>query len=161
MEPNVIEEQSKPELKAIKITQPLWVGKISGIIHDFCEKVKPLGITYETLYAYFVRTVQFGGDKLEFWVVFEGEEPIAFAHWYVKDLPFRGVVTCDYVYSWNRMSEPVGLLVDALKDFGVRNRSPLFEGFATNDAIAKVIAKAAQKKKMAITRTGAIQLFGR
>jgi len=149
------------ELKIVKITNPNWMGQLGPQIKTFCDKVGTPTITYETLYSYFLRSVQHGGEVAEFHVVFKDDEPLAFAHWFVCDLPHRGVVFCDYVYSWNRMREPVELLLDSFIEFGKKKRAPLYKGTAINDAVYRVFRKAASKKGYEFDVTPLIDFIGR
>ena len=57
------------EFKAVKISNPNWLGSLGPQINSFYEKVQTPTITYETLYTYFLRSVQYGGERAEFWVV--------------------------------------------------------------------------------------------
>jgi hypothetical protein len=163
-ERDVMTEQlvdAQVELSVIKITNPLWVGGISKIIQDFCEKLKVPSISYGTLYAYFCNAVQFGGDRAEFWVALNGKEPVAFAHWYAKGLPHAGMVSCDFIYSWNRSKEPISLLFDKYIEFGIKNNAPLYEGDAINETIFRVFRKVAYKKGYDLTKTELCNFVGR
>lgn len=97
----------------------------------------------------------------EFWVAFQNEQPIAFAHWYVKGLPHSGIVSCDFIYSWNRSKEPISLLLDKFIDFGVISHAPLYEGDAINETIFRVFRKAAFKKGLNLTKTELVNFVGR
>jgi len=117
-------------------------------------------MTYETLYSYFVKTVQYGGDIAEFWVVRQGTEPLAFAHWFVPGLPHRGVAYCDFIYSWNRMREPVIMLFDEFAKFGNRNRCPIYRGTAINETVFRVFRKAASSRGYTLKQTSYIDFLG-
>ena len=150
-----------PEITLVKITNPLWVGGLASVIQDFCGKIKVQSISYPGLYSYFCNTVQFGGDRAEFWVVMQGQQPVAFAHWYVKGLPHAGIVSCDFIHSWNRMSEPISLLIDKYLEFGTKNNAPLYEGDAINEVIFRVFRKSAYKKGLNLTKTELVNFVGR
>jgi hypothetical protein len=150
-----------PETTLVKITNPLWVGALSKVLLDFCSKIKVPSISYETLYAYFCNTVQFGGERAEFWVALNGKEPVAFAHWYAKGLPHSGIVSCDFIHSWNRMAEPISMLIDKYLEFGIKNNAPLYEGDAINETIFRVFRKAAFKKGLNLTKTELCNFVGR
>jgi hypothetical protein len=150
-----------PETTLVKITNPLWVGALSKVLLDFCSKIKVPSISYETLYAYFCNTVQYGGERAEFWVAFNGQEAMAFAHFYAKGLPHRGIVSCDFIHSWNRMSEPISLLFDKYIEFGIKNNAPLYEGDAINETIFRVFRKVAYKKGYDLTKTELCNFVGR
>jgi hypothetical protein len=157
------------DIKLVKVKNPLFVGEIAAQIKDFNDRINISTITYETLYSYFCNTVQFGGDRAEFWIAYtevvENElpkyQPLAFAHWYVKGLPHRGCVYCDFIYSWNRMREPVSQLIDEFIKFGIKNNSPYYEGEAINEAVFRVFRKSAFKKGLEIDRTSLINFLGR
>lgn len=149
------------ELQLTQITNPIWLGQLGPQINTFCSKIQTPTITYETLYAYFSRTVQHGGDIAQFWVVFKDNEPVAFAHWFVCDLPHRGVVFCDYIHSWNRMREPVELLLDKFIEFGKNKHAPIYKGTAINEAVYRVFRKAASKRGYEFEITPLIDFLGR
>jgi hypothetical protein len=150
-----------PEISLVKITNPLWIGGISQVIQDFCGKLKIPSISYAGLYYYFCNTVQYGGDRAEFWVALQGREPVAFAHWYAKGSPHSGIVSCDFIHSWNRLREPISMLVDKYLEFGIKNNAPLYEGDAINEAIFRVFRKAAYKKGLVLTKTELVNFVGR
>jgi hypothetical protein len=153
--------ETQGELKLQKITNPLYLGNIAPNILKFVEKVQPVGITYETLYSYFTNSIQFGGDRSEFWVAFYDGNPVAFAHWMVMPLPHVGKVCCDYIMSWNRAREPIENLLDKFLEFGVNTRSPLYEGYLANEAIFRVFRKAMHKKGVKAEKTEIINSIGR
>ena len=147
------------ELKIGKVTDPVWLGKLGPEIKTFAEKLNLPTITYETLFTYFANTVQFGesaGDKIQFWMVYQddgGFTPVAFAHWFVCGLPHRGVVFADFIYSWNRMREPVVMLLDKFVKFGIENHAPIYKGTAINETVFRVFRKAASKRQANGART--------
>ena len=154
-------EETKDGLKLVRITNPLYLGNIAPNIVTFIEKTKPTGITYETLYTYLGNSIQFGQDKSEFWVAFDGENPIAFAHWLAMPLPHIGKVCCDLIMSWNRKREPVEHLIDKFIEFGKRHNSPLYEAYFVNEPIFRVFRKAAHKKGIMLEKTDIINAVGR
>jgi hypothetical protein len=163
------DEKESIDIKLIKVKNPLFVGEIAGPIKDFNERLKIPTITYETLYSYFCNTVQYGGDHAEFWIAYTDVVengistylPLAFAHWFVKGLPHRGVVYCDFIYSWNRMREPVSKLIDEFIIFGDKNRAPYYEGEAINDVVYRVFRKSAYKKGLELNKTNLTNFIGR
>ena len=54
------------EFKLVKIQNPEWLGYLAPQIKTFLEKAYVPTVTYETLYTYFLRTIQRGGDVAEF-----------------------------------------------------------------------------------------------
>jgi hypothetical protein len=149
------------ELKLIKITQPEWLGYLAPQIKIFTEKLGITTITYETLFTYFLKTIQHGGDIAEFWVVFKEDKPIAFAHWFISSLPHRGLVSCDYINSWNRMREPVEMLMERFIEFGKEKNAPLYSGTATNETLFRVFRKAFKKFGIELDRMEWVEFIGR
>ncbi len=153
------------EFKALKITSPLFLGQMGPLIDKFNKIIKVQGITYESLYTYFAQNIQFGGDRVEFWIVYtgkeEGENPIAFASWFVKGLPYTGMVCCDFLYSSNRMREPVELLHEEFEKFGLKHRAPLYEAYAISEELFRVHKLAATRKGYEITRLKTVNFVGR
>lgn len=149
------------ELTLVKISNPNWLGILAPQIKVFCEKIDLPTITYETLYTYFLRTIQHGGKAIEFWVVLRDNEPVAFGHWFVAGLPHRGVVSCDYIHSWNRMREPIQLLLDKFIEFGKTNHAPIYTGTATNETVFRVFRKAALKIGYKLEKTKLVDFMGR
>jgi len=149
------------EFKAIKITNPLYLGQIGPMIDKFNKIIKIEGITYESLYSYFAQNIQFGGDKVEFWVVYEGDNPVGFGSWFVRGLPYIGRVCCDFLYSSNRKREPVELLVDEFEKFGLKHRAPLYEAYAISEELFRVHKLAATRKGYEVTRLKTVNFVGR
>lgn len=147
--------------KAIKITNPLYLGQIGPMIDKFNKKIDIEGVTYESLYTYFSQNIQFGGDRVEFWVVYEGDKSVGFANWSVRGLPYQGRVCCDFLYSSNRMREPVELLVTEFEKFGLKHRAPLYEAFAINEELFRVHRLAATRKGYEITKLKTVNFIGR
>lgn len=150
-----------PELKIAKITNPNWLGVLGPQIKVFADKLNSPTITYETLYTYFLRTIQHQGDVAQFWAVMKGDELLAFAHWFVCDLPHRGVVFADYIHSWNRMREPVVMLLDRFIEFGIEKHAPIYKGTALNETVFRVFRKAASKRGYVLHRTELVDFIGR
>jgi len=152
-------------MEALKITSPLYLGQIGPLIDRFNKKIQIPGITYESLYAYLAQNVQFGGDRAEFWIVYEGdnpgENPVAFADWFIKGLPHIGKVCCDFLYSSNRKREPVELLITEFEKFGLKHRAPLYEAYAINEELFRVHRLAATRKGYNITRLKTVNFLGR
>ena len=158
----VVENVEKAvEFEIAKISNPNWLGTLGPQIKTFCDKAALPTITYETLYTYFLRTVQHGSGMAEFHVVFKDKEPIAFAHWFVCDLPHRGVVFCDWIHSWNRMRQPIEMLLDKFFEFGKVKHSPIYKGTAINQAVFRVFRKAASKRGYKLEITELVDFIGR
>jgi len=154
-------EEKNEEIKTVRLTNPLALGMIGPFIKSFVEKMDVPTITYETLYTYFVDSIQRGGDVTEFWVVLKGEEPIAFAHWLVKGVPHVGVVYADFIYSWNRMAGPVDALIETLLDFAKRHRCRWITGDAINEVVYKIFEKYAKKNGFEMIRSNRIHWMGK
>lgn len=155
-------EETATVFKAIKVTNPLYLGQIAGVTQEFSKRINVPSITYETLYTYFCNSVQYGGELAEFWVILnDKDEPTAFAHWAVRGLPHRGVVYCDFIYSWNRMSEPISLLLDKFIDFGIKHNCPLYEGTAINETVFRVFRKAASARDYELIKNEFVDFMGR
>jgi hypothetical protein len=150
-------------MKALKITNPLWLGQIGPKIDSFVKKINVAGITYESLYSYFAQSIQHGGEMSEFWCVFDEEQrqPVAFAHWLVRGLPHIGKVYCDFVYSWTKQREPASLLIDKFIDFGKKHRSPIYEGDAINEITFRLFRKTAHDKGYGLEKSGHVNFVGR
>ncbi len=115
-------------MQTVKVTNPLWFGQLGNKVADFTKKLDIPGIVYESLYQYFVSTVQFGKEGAEFaMVVDDDDKPVGFAHWFVKALPHTGKVHLDYIYTWTNHTEPVPMLLDAFLEFSKKNNAPLLE----------------------------------
>jgi len=148
-------------MKVIKITNALWLSQIAPKINDFNKKLKVPGLTYEGLLTYYQQSVQFGGEMLEFWVVFDGVAPVAFAHWMAKAIPYTGTVYLDAIYNWTKQSEPVKLLAKEFHDFGVNRNALIYEANVINDRIFRIFRKYVAKYGIAMEKTTSIQVIGR
>ena len=152
------------ELKAIKITDPTWIGAIGPEIQKFCERVNIEGLDYRALYSYFVESIgrgyiqkmTYGAEAEEFHVVFEEKKPIAFAHWYKRSIPFVGVVSCDYIYSWGFNKQAVKMLLDELVQFSLKHRSPIIQCDFINTRVFNHFKKLGNKLGYTIKETGLI-----
>ncbi len=148
-------------MNAVKITNPLWLGQIAPKINDFAKKMSAPDITYETLLTYYQQVAQFGGDTSEFWIVFDGRTPQAFAHWFAQGLPHIGSAHMDAIYNWAKESEPVKLLMDQYYAFGVGHRCMIYEANLMNDRLFRVFRKYAKKYNIDMEKTERIHSIGR
>ena len=158
---NVIELE--PKLEVIEVTNPRWLGYIAPHINEFYQKTKiqlPT-IRYETLYAYFEQSCGSINIPSEFWVAKKGDDVLAFAHWFKCGLPHTGVVFMDFVYAWNRMREPVQMLIDKYIEFGKKQRSTIYKGTAVNESVFRVFRKAASRRGYNLEKTELIDFLGR
>jgi hypothetical protein len=108
-----------------------------------------------------VQTVQYGGDTVEFWVVQDGNETVAFALWSVRPLPYVGTVYCHFIHSWNRAREPVELLLDEFIKFGTKNNCLYYQADSLSEGLFRVFRKAASKRGYELEKTGVINFLGR
>ena len=154
-------EKREGKLSVERVTNPLFLGYLAPNLKTFIEKTKPIGVTYETFYAYLGQSIQMGGQQSEFWVVYCDDKLSAFAHWFVMPLPHTGKVCCDYIASWNRKREPVQMLLEKFIEFGKKNRCPMYQGYAINETLFRVWRKAAHKLNLGIQRTEIINFVGR
>lgn len=127
-------------MRGVKITNPNWMGYIAPEIKAFFERTNPIGITYESLYTYLVRAVQYGRDKDEFWVVFDDDKPMkVWGHWFVKGIPAIGKVYCDCIYNGEGNVEATRTLLREFVEFGKRNRCTIYEADAVNKKVFRVL----------------------
>lgn len=141
------------ELRAQKITNPRYLVNVAPDVKSYVDKIDSVGVNYEALMSYFYNSVQFGNHtKTEFWVVYEKNKVVGFAHWGVKPPPLHiGHVGCDFIYSHNRRREPIELLVDEFIEFGKTQRCTLYEFTTYNKSIFDVINKAFTEKGLSVT----------
>lgn len=148
-------------MKATQIKNPVWLGQIAPRIEKFVRKLGVESMTYETLYAYLSNSIQYGGGGSEFWVVFNNATPIAAMHFFVRGLPYRGVVCCDFVYSWTNHKGAFQLLADEYMEFGKKMRCPYYEGYAIDERVFRIVNKAFKDRGYDLNNTGMINFLGR
>ncbi len=110
----------------LKISNPLYVANMVPMIQDFLERTTLPNINIHSMVAFFQRTAQLGGEIAELWVAFEDKEPMAFAHWSVRDLPLVGSVHLSFLYCKGNRKDIVRQLVAEFEQFGVRHNSPWY-----------------------------------
>jgi len=152
-------------MKALKITSPLYVGEIAPLILKFYNRVSTgteyQGITYESLYASFAQIVQFGGNVSELWVVFDENEPVAFATWRVLGLPHIGKTYCDFMFNSIRNRKAVIELCKEWMEFGKKHRSPLYAFDAINEKVAEHLVSVGKQLGVEFVNTGVTNFIGR
>ncbi|MFX0194554.1 MAG: hypothetical protein ACFFCW_00405 [Candidatus Hodarchaeota archaeon] len=153
-------------MKVLKITNPLYVGRIAPLILKFYNRVKETsgmyeGITYETIYAYLARTAQYGGELAEVWVAYDGDTPVGFACWKVMDLPHIGKVYCDCLYNDVRNQKAIKGLYEEFINFGKRHRAPLYQFDALNEKVGEHFVRVADKLGVDFKDSGAKNYIGR
>lgn len=131
-------------MKAVKINNPVWIGKLGDSIHKYVKRVSPVGVTHETLYTYFAKLAQFGGDLAEFWVVLDEEKgPQGFAAWFVMDLPHIGTAMFDHFFSWGQPKTVSSMLLTEFVAFMKRKNCVYLKAIPRNDAMIRYIEKKA------------------
>ena len=157
-------------MKALKITNPEYLGLLAESIQKFVEKVQIPGIRYETLYTYFVESIRNGfvqkqmhGSELEeFWVVMDDDEkPSAWGHWFKRGVPYNATVECDYVFSWGDKRQALRCLIDELEQFAARHRSPLIIGTSVNTIVFNHLVKVGKMKGYEVLNINSINFIAR
>ncbi len=128
-------------MKAIKITNPIWLGDIAPKINDYAEKIKIHGIDYISIMSYLRQVVQFGGKNAELWVVMDAGNPVAFANWSVRPLPYVSTAMLENIYKWVKNNEPAELFMKEFINFGLTHRCQTFYGRCNNKYIKKLLEK--------------------
>lgn len=113
-----------PEIKTVKINNPLFVANIVPLIQDFIDKTNLPNINVHSMVAFFQRTAQLGGEIVELWVSLEDNEPVGFAHWNVRDLPLVGSVHLSFLYCKGNKYNIAKQLIEEFKNFGIKHNSP-------------------------------------
>jgi len=145
-----------PEFKLVKVTQPLWLGNIGPKIEEFRKETNIPGMAYESLFTYLTNSIQFGKQLSEFWVVFDGDKVVAFAHWLVRGLPYVGTVLLDVLKSWSKSSEPVNLLMAEYGRFSKRSRAVVSSAVAIDEKRYRRFKIGANKQGWEAIKTGEV-----
>lgn len=148
-------------MKAIKITNAEWLPAIGKEIEDFTKKAHVDGIHGPNCYAFVARTVQYGGDAAEFWVVFDNDLPVAFAHWHVLDLPHIAKVYCHALYSFAKNREATEMLFDEYIKFGIKHNAVWYSADFINKITARLFTSLCKKKGIEAKETGIVNMIGR
>lgn len=149
-----------------RITNPLAIGGIAPLVQKFYARVKESsgmyqGITYESLYTYYTRIIQFGGDRAEFWIAMDNDVPVGFATWRVMDLPHIGKVFCDCLYNDTRNQKAIKELYDEFIEFGKRHRALIYEFNAVNEKVGEYFCHVLDKLGIDAKDSGAKNYIGR
>lgn len=110
-------------MKCIKITNTHWLNTIAPQIQEYCKIVKSPAIYAQTMATSLHQSIQFGADASEVWAVFEENEPIAFARFFVMPLPYVGAVSCDCFHTWTDNREAIKELMSELVSFAKRHKA--------------------------------------
>jgi len=158
-------------MKIQKITNPVYLGVIAPLIQKFYNRVKESsglyeGVTYESLYTYLARLIQFGKGKTEdmseVWVAYdEDESPVGFSAWQVMDIPHVGKVFCPILYNDTRNQAAIKELYEEFKQFGRRHRAPLYQYYAVNEKTGNYFSGVAGKMGVEFKETGLREYIGR
>lgn len=141
-------------MKVLKITNVMWLPKLAPRIEEFAKRLNQPAIVPGNLYAYFNNIVQFGGATAEFWVVIDGDEPIAFASFALRQLPHTGTTCMDFIHNWSRKRDAVRLLVDEWMAFGKKNRCLYYDGIAINEQTMQIFKKYADEIGLKFKESG-------
>lgn len=139
-------EKKEETIRVLKITNPLYLGNLGPRIQNYVKKLDILGITYETMYSYFVDTIQRWGNIREFWVAYKNNEPAGFAHWFVLGPPHIGKTMMDEFHSWSKDIKIAEKLLDEWEAFGAKHNCPLYETSVINKTILRYAKMRAQKR---------------
>lgn len=153
--------ETQPEITLIKITNPLWMESLAPFIKEYYERVKHPGLTYESLFDYMVKMVQFGGDLSEFWVAFKEKEPVGFCLWFVMGTPAIGVSHCDQIHVWDEDERIAQMFIEKFVEFSVSRRTPIIHGLLVNQKVADHFKAMGEKLGLKVEETGRIEMVGR
>lgn len=148
----------KDFMKAVKITNPNWLPAIAPRIAEYCKIIDVPGMTYEQLYTYFAQAIQFSGGATEFWVVFDNDEPVAFAHWMTRGIPFAGKAYFDHLYKWSKSKQPIKLLIEKFTEFYKTMRCTMADANPINDKVTDIFINYGNEHNWEIQRKDYIYL---
>ena len=148
-------------MKAVKITNAEWLPTVGQHFDDYCKKIKIMGMHSPNFYAYCARVVQFGGNLSEFWMVFDGEIPVAFAMWNVMDLPHSSKVFCGAIYSWAKDRAATETLIDEYIKFGQKHNAVWYSGSAHSKGVVRLFNSIFKKKGFDVMESKAIHVVWR
>ena len=149
-------------MKAIKITNPLYIGALGEHIQKYVKRVAPVGITYESLFTYFTQVVQFGGVMSEFYVCFDDEnQPAGFASYAVLGLPYISTALFEHFYVWSKDKTTASVLLEEYCNFMKTHNCIYFKAFPRNDGMIEYIKKVAGKFDIEITDVKNGSIIGR
>jgi len=149
-------------MKTIKINNPLYIGRLGEYIQKYVKRISPVGITYESLYTYFARIAQFGGNLSEFWIVMDEEDtPTGFASWSVLDLPHISTALFDHFYTWSKDKKTANALLEEYVNFMKIHNCKYFKALPRNDGMIRYIEKIAPKFNIEILSVQNGSMVGR
>ncbi len=150
-------------IKTQKINNAVYIGVIAPLIEKFFNRINKTGIlhgiSYETLYTYFTRIAQYGGNASEFWVAFEDNKPVGFASWRVMDVPHYGKVYCDYMFSLSNNKAVATELTKEYVNFGTKHKASFYMWDAINPTVAKVLKGIANRGGLEVKDTLVVNMI--
>jgi hypothetical protein len=150
-------------MKAIKITNAEWLPVIGKEIEDFTRKAHIDGIHGPNYYAFVARTVQYGGEAAEFWVVFDNDDPVGFGHWHVLDLPHIAKVYCHALNTWatapKQKHKTIELLVDEFRKFGVKHNAVWYSADFINKTTKNTVEKYCNRLGYDVKESGVVNVI--
>lgn len=149
-----------PELKAIKINNAAWLPEIAEHVERFCQKAHVDGIQPGNLQTYFAQVAQgwYGRDVNEFWMVFEGDKPVAFACWQILGLPSIAKTYCLCVYGWTKNRQAVDMLADEWIKFGERWNARYWSADFVGKSVARLVETKMKKRGFQAKESGLINI---
>ena len=154
-----------PEIKTIKLSNPLYIGVIAHLIRDFYDKVLSTsakkGISYETLYSHCVNVVQNLGPVAELWVSLKDEIPVAWGCWNVLGFPYYGAVYCSALYNNSKDHAITKELAEKFLSFAKDKKAPYVIFETQSEATARICRKVMKELDIAIEPTNITQFIGR
>lgn len=134
-------------MQTVKVNNPLYLGRIAQRIQEYYRRINPVGITYETLYAYLCNIVQYGQQAMEFYIALDDEsQPVGFAVFTIMPLPYVGMVHFDHIYTWGKHSGVTNALVDEAERFADKHNARLMDLTFANPAVTRLFKRLIQKR---------------
>ena len=153
------------DLKTLKIDNPLYIGQIAPLVHQFFKRVEKnpsiKGISYESLTSYFTNIIQYGQEMAEFHIVLDNDKPVAFAMWRVLGIPHYGISFCEYIYNSTKTNEPMEMLCEEFIKYGEKRNTPYYGFLAINKAVARRLTTISKQFNLTLENTGLINFIGR
>ena len=148
-------------IKLIKVNQPLYIGELAPDIQRYYKRINIPGMTYESLYTYFVSVVQYGKETSEFWIAQLDGETKAFATWNIVPIPYVGTVECTHIHSWARNRGVVKAFAEEYENFGKRNRCSFFKMTVVNPKVYTIFKDIAEEMGYEIIQDDCIRFIAR
>ena len=147
-------------MKLSQVTNPAWVAYLAPLVEQYCKKAAFPNTSYHAMVTYLQASVQNPNVPTELWVVVDDEnEPIAFAHWGIKGMPFVATVHCDAMYSSDK--EAVGPLMEQLGKYADHNNCVWFSGDIAKRKAAEAVLKRGRDYGLEFIVTPLVYVLGR